>query len=100
MSEENENDFTITIEGQEHKFSELSDENKQLVSHVKDLENQIDQLNFRYEQLSASKLFFSDKLIESINEKKDAEERAAKALEAKKKADKAAADLSAKNKAI
>ena len=44
MSEENENDFTITIEGQEHKFSELSDENKQLVSHVKDLENQIDQL--------------------------------------------------------
>ena len=49
-------------------------EQKELKDKIEELENQIDQLNFRYEQLSASKLFFSDKLIESINEKKDAEE--------------------------
>ena len=64
MSEEN--DFTVTVDGTEHQFSELSDEKKLLVSHIRDLESQVDQLNFRYEQLNASKSFFSDKLVQSL----------------------------------
>ena len=64
MSEEN--DFTVTVDGAEHKFSDLSDENKLLVSHIRDLDSQVEQLNFRYEQLNASKSFFSDKLVQSL----------------------------------
>ena len=64
MSEEN--DFTVTVDGTEHKFNDLNDENKLLVSHIRDLDSQVEQLNFRYEQLSASKSFFSDKLVQSL----------------------------------
>ena len=64
MSEEN--DFTVTVDGTEHKFNDLNDENKLLVSHLRDLDSQIEQLNFRYEQLTASKSFFSDKLVQSL----------------------------------
>jgi len=67
MSEEN--DFTVTVDGAEHKFSDLSDENKLLVSHIRDLDAQVDQLNFRFEQLNASKSFFSDKLVASLSTK-------------------------------
>ena len=67
MSEEN--DFTVTVDGTEHKFSDLSDENKLLVSHIRDLDAQVDQLNFRFEQLNASKSFFSDKLVASLSTK-------------------------------
>jgi len=61
-----ENDFTVTVDGTEHKFNDLNDENKLLVSHIRDLDSQVEQLNFRYEQLSASKSFFSDKLVQSL----------------------------------
>jgi len=64
MSEEN--DFTVTVDGAEYKFNDLSDENKSLVGHIRDLDSQVEQLNFRYEQLSASKSFFSDKLVQSL----------------------------------
>lgn len=63
---EDQNDFTITIEDIEHKFSELSDENKATVMQIRDLEGQIQQLNFKFEQLNASKTFFSQNLIENI----------------------------------
>ena len=61
-----ENDFTVTVDGTAHKFNDLNDENKLLVSHIRDLDSQVEQLNFRYEQLSASKSFFSDKLVQSL----------------------------------
>jgi hypothetical protein len=63
---EDQNDFTITIEDTEHKFSELSDENKAIVMQIRDLEGQMQQLNFKFEQLNASKTFFSQNLIENI----------------------------------
>lgn len=63
---EDQNDFTITIEDTEHKFSELSDENKATVMQIRDLEGQMQQLNFKFEQLNASKTFFSQNLIENI----------------------------------
>lgn len=68
---ETENDFTLTIEGTEYKFSELTDDNKVLVNHIRDLDQQVEQINFRFEQLNASKNFFSDKLVWSLNQAKN-----------------------------
>jgi seryl-tRNA synthetase len=74
---ETENDFTVTIEGSDYKFSDLTDDNKVLVNHIRDLDAQVEQLNFRFEQLNASKNFFSDKLVWSLNQaKKQAESKA------------------------
>lgn len=67
---ETENDFTVTIEGSDYKFSDLTDDNKVLVNHIRDLDAQVEQLNFRFEQLNASKNFFSDKLVWSLNQAK------------------------------
>lgn len=74
--ENQENDFMLTVDGKDHKFSELSNDNKLLVSHVRDLEGQIEQINFRYEQLNASKTFFSDKLVVSLREEQNSAESA------------------------
>ena len=69
MSNE-ENDFMVTVDGSEYKFSELKDENMILVNQIRDIDMQVDQLNFKYEQLTASKTFFSDKLVASLKEAK------------------------------
>ena len=74
--ENQENDFMLTVDGKDHKFSELSNDNKLLVSHIRDLEGQIEQINFRYEQLNASKTFFSDKLVVSLREEQNSAESA------------------------
>lgn len=72
MAEQNEqNDFTITVNDKDFKFNDLSDENKALVAHIRDLEGQLSQVGFRHEQLSASKNFFSDKLVASLSESKE-----------------------------
>ena len=42
----------------DYKFSDLTDDNKVLVNHIRDLDAQVEQLNFRFEQLNASKNFF------------------------------------------
>ena len=61
-------DFTITVDGNEFKFDDLEAENKALVGHIRDLESQLEQVNFKFEQINASKLFFSDKLIQSLKQ--------------------------------
>jgi hypothetical protein len=71
---EDQNDFTITIEDTEYKFSELSDENKASVMQIRDLEGQMQQLNFKFEQLNASKTFFSQNLIANIKATKEEKE--------------------------
>jgi hypothetical protein len=75
-----QNDFTITVDGQEFKFDDLETENKALVGHIRDLESQLEQVNFKFEQINASKLFFSDKLIQNL--KQPAEQADAPAKEA------------------
>lgn len=74
--ENKENDFMLTVDGKDYKFSDLSDDNKLLVSHIRDLEGQVEQLNYRYEQLTASKTFFSDKLVASLKEQAEQAEQA------------------------
>lgn len=76
-----QNDFTITVDGKEYKFDELEAENKALVGHIRDLESQLEQINFKFEQINASKLFFSDKLIQNL--KQPADQADAPAEEAK-----------------
>tara|TARA_Y100001978_G_C23541493_1_gene359962 strand:- start:491 stop:754 length:264 start_codon:yes stop_codon:yes gene_type:complete len=66
-----QNDFTITVDGKEYKFDELEAENKALVGHIRDLESQLEQVNFKFEQINASKLFFSDKLIQNLKQPAD-----------------------------
>jgi hypothetical protein len=66
--EEQEQDFTITIEGKQYKYADLEPENKGLVRHIRDLEAQLDQVNFKFEQVNASKLFFSEKLIQNLKQ--------------------------------
>ena len=66
-----QNDFTITVDGKEYKFDELEAENKALVGHIRDLESQLEQVNFKFEQINASKLFFSDKLIQNLKHPAD-----------------------------
>jgi len=63
-----EQEFTITVDGNEHKFDDLEPENKGLVTHIRDLESQLEQVNFRFEQLNGAKLFFSDKLIQNLKQ--------------------------------
>lgn len=71
---EDQNDFTITIEDTEYKFSELSDENKNTVMHIRDIESQMQQLNFKFDQLNASKTFFSQNLIANVKASKQEKE--------------------------
>ena len=75
-----QNDFTITVDGKDYKFDDLEAENKGLVAHIRDLEAQLEQVNFKFEQINASKLFFSDKLIQNL--KQPAEQPDAPAEEA------------------
>ena len=73
-----QNDFTITVNDKDFKFSDLSGENKQLVAHIRDLESQIGQVGFRHEQLTASKTFFTDKLVAELSESVEAKSEEAK----------------------
>ena len=77
-------EFTITVDGKDHKFGDLETGDQQVVAHLKDLDNQLAQLNFRQDQLSASKAYFSDQLVASLSkasqnadeaEKSDASEK-------------------------
>ena len=70
MSQE---EFTITVDGKDYKVSDLENEDQQLVAHLRDLDNQLSQVNFKFEQLSASKAFFSDKLVSSLSQKNSSE---------------------------
>ena len=76
MAEENE--FTINVNGADHKLSDLPKEDQLLVAQLQDLETQLSQLGFRSDQLNASKQFFSDKLVESLSKKSDADDAQAK----------------------
>ena len=62
-------EMTVTIDGNEYKISDLESDEQRLVSQLHDIESQLSQIEFRHEQVSASKLFFSDKLVNSVKER-------------------------------
>lgn len=75
-------EFTVTVDGQDHKFGDLEANDQQVVAHLKDLDNQLAQLNFRQAQLNASKAFFSDQLVGSLAKKNEENAAAAESSDA------------------
>jgi hypothetical protein len=64
MSEEKEQ--TVNIDGTDHKVSDLSKEQVQLVNHVADLDNQLGRNKFTLEQLQGARSHFMGLLNESL----------------------------------
>jgi hypothetical protein len=64
MSEEKEQ--TVSIDGTEHKVSDLSKEQVRFVNHVADLDRQLAQLGMSGEQAQVSRKHFMGLLTESF----------------------------------
>ena len=75
-------EMTVNINGTEYKISDLQSEEQRLVSQLHDIESQLSQIEFKHEQVSASKLFFSDKLINSVREREEESSKAVTSEEA------------------
>ena len=62
-------EMKIVLEnGKEVSFSDLSDEQKILVNHLRDLDMKMGRLNFDAQQLQAAKNAFSKELNDSFEE--------------------------------
>ena len=62
-------EMKIVLEnGKEVLFSDLSDEQKVLVNHLRDLDMKMGRLNFEAQQLQAAKNAFSKELNDSFEE--------------------------------
>ena len=58
----------VLEDGKEVSFSDLSDEQKILVNHLRDLDMKMGRLNFEAQQLQAAKNSFSKELNDSFEE--------------------------------
>jgi seryl-tRNA synthetase len=67
--EKKQEEMKIVLEdGKEVSFSDLSDEQKILVNHLRDLDMKMGRLNFEAQQLQAAKNSFSKELNDSFEE--------------------------------
>ena len=57
----------ITINDKEYMFEDMTDEQKQLVNHIADLDRKVISSQFNLEQLQFGKQAFVDKLTESLD---------------------------------
>tara|TARA_B100001057_G_scaffold499286_1_gene609382 strand:- start:217 stop:462 length:246 start_codon:yes stop_codon:yes gene_type:complete len=64
-------ELTVNINGNDYKVSDLENEEQRLVSQLHDIETQLSQIEFKHEQVAASKVFFSDKLVNSVKEREE-----------------------------
>ena len=64
-------ELTANINGNDYKVSDLENEEQRLVSQLHDIEAQLSQIEFKHEQVSASKVFFSDKLVNSVKAREE-----------------------------
>ena len=80
--EERLKNLTFNLNGKDYKYSECTDEQKQMVHQLNDIENQLAELDFKFNQVNAAKNQFTDMLTKSY-EKKDSksEESASEAPE-------------------
>jgi seryl-tRNA synthetase len=58
----------VLEDGKEVSFSDLSDEQKILVNHLRDLDMKMGRMNFEAQQLQAAKNAFSKELNDSFEE--------------------------------
>tara|TARA_R110002020_G_scaffold420899_1_gene630025 strand:+ start:378 stop:602 length:225 start_codon:yes stop_codon:yes gene_type:complete len=63
----------ITIDGKEHDFEELEDNQKVMVNHISSLNNKIAQSRFDLDQLQVAQDAFSSMLVASVNETSEAQ---------------------------
>ena len=75
--EERLKNLTFNLNGKEYKYSECTDEQKQIVHQLNDLENQLSDLDFKYNQVNAAKTQFTDMLVKSYEEKDSKSESSA-----------------------
>ncbi len=60
----------INIDGSDYNFSDLEQDAQFCVRHIASIQNEMEMLKMKYEQLEAAKSVFSEKLRQSIPEKK------------------------------
>ena len=64
----------ITIDGVEYNPEDLSDEVKYMVAQVKDIDEQIDHLRFKLDQLTVAKTAFSDAIVKGVTDVQESTE--------------------------
>lgn len=62
QEEQKDQDTVIVANGQEYKYSEMTDKQKLIVSHVADLNGKVVAAKFNLEQLQFAKLAFENEL--------------------------------------
>ena len=68
MSEDKKtsNDLGFTLNGKDYDFNALSDEQKYVVQQLKDIQVQLDRIEFQHTQVSGAKQHFTDQLVKSV----------------------------------
>jgi len=65
---------TVVIDGVEYDVALLSDEEKQLISHVADLDRKLSSARFNVDQLQVGRNAFFGMLKEALEKKEEAKE--------------------------
>ena len=81
QQQQNEQDLSFSLNGKDYKYSDCTDEQKQIVQQLNDLQGQLTELDFKFNQLSAAKVHFTDMLSEKLKE--DSSKKEEKSEEAK-----------------
>ena len=63
QQEQQEQDMSFTLNGNEYNYSDCTDDQKELVHHLKDIQAQLERIEFQHRQVSGSKQFFTDELV-------------------------------------
>ena len=69
QQQQQEQDLSFTLNGKEHQYSDCTDDQKELVHQLKDLQAQLERIEFQHRQVSGSKQFFTDELVKSFEVK-------------------------------
>ena len=64
----------LNLDGKEHVIEDMTDEEKQMINHINDMQNKINTNAFMREQLEVGKEAFIVKLRESLNAEEESEE--------------------------
>jgi len=67
MTEQPEEDTTITIDDKEYKLSDFNDEQKTILSHISDLDMKSKNTQFNLDQLNIARQAFMDMLKKSLD---------------------------------
>ena len=61
-----EEELGFSLNNKEYKYADLSDEQKDLVVQLKDIQMQLDRIEFQHRQVSGSKQHFTELLTKSV----------------------------------